>query len=671
MDVGDPQSENGQDRDCIFVNTARREIVKFLRDDIKSSALVFPALSNRLRFLTHKIVEEEFQDLCTFSVGKSDLRRPTVCFKSRVVSAFVNNICTLETARTLVPKLHEEIPGHKWQRMERDGETARTKVEIVSSKARRRRPDRQLYVPRGRALAQDMPPSALSVKAKDKSCSFTRDPAPKRNDTRPMSKQECKSVNSKMLECLQEQRTMESSWTEYAQHLPLNEVSVICKEDENQIVKMSEVVLTPVQPVCYRLSEHCYDQLLGDKTIPNAVQDGREQHFARKISSCIDQHDASKSRNVERNETGVEPSMAVQVVGACAKFLKVCEGDNTSLVASSSQNMLTCGGYRQHADSKQSCQNHGELTVDECLNDPGIQQYQQEDHDRIQPQQEAQQDVKDEECLHDKVQYQPDGHYHVQGELQGHEHEEHDVQPVMSSAGVGSLEDGQTLELSYKHRKDSKLSMNQEEELTEDSWDVMFDDSGECLDPAALQELTQALGEIHVRHAELDYTKFEIPIPNLTEEEYGHILEIYGFPAEFETKDLVLGLSSLNDPAFTIKWVDDTHALAVFSSPLAASEALAARTPLLKIRHVSEASRQSKLKVKRCAEFMQPFKPRPQTSASVARRLVSGALGLRVQVQPEQRRRELQAIKEAKRVDPTLDFQMPRNTSCQDAAIIH
>lgn len=99
---------------------------------------------------------------------------------------------------------------------------------------------------------------------------------------------------------------------------------------------------------------------------------------------------------------------------------------------------------------------------------------------------------------------------------------------------------------------------------------------------------------------------------------------------------------------FNIKWVDDTHALAVFSTPFAATEALSAQIPLMKLRHISEASKQSKLKVKRCTEFLLPFKPRPQTSASVARRMVSGALGLRVQVAPEQRKRELQMMREAK-----------------------
>jgi len=47
--------------------------------------------------------------------------------------------------------------------------------------------------------------------------------------------------------------------------------------------------------------------------------------------------------------------------------------------------------------------------------------------------------------------------------------------------------------------------------------------------------------------------------------------------------------------------VDDTHAIAVFSSHLAAQDALLYEHPLIKTRPISEASRDTKLKVKKCA----------------------------------------------------------------------
>ncbi len=47
-------------------------------------------------------------------------------------------------------------------------------------------------------------------------------------------------------------------------------------------------------------------------------------------------------------------------------------------------------------------------------------------------------------------------------------------------------------------------------------------------------------------------------------------------------------------------------------------------------------------------EFLQPYKPRPQTVASVARNMVAGALGIRSQIPREKREEERQKLREAK-----------------------
>ena len=54
------------------------------------------------------------------------------------------------------------------------------------------------------------------------------------------------------------------------------------------------------------------------------------------------------------------------------------------------------------------------------------------------------------------------------------------------------------------------------------------------------------------------------------------------------------------DKGFNIKWVDDTHAIGVFSSIIAAEGALTMRHPLIKVRPISQATRQTKMKAKRC-----------------------------------------------------------------------
>jgi hypothetical protein len=52
------------------------------------------------------------------------------------------------------------------------------------------------------------------------------------------------------------------------------------------------------------------------------------------------------------------------------------------------------------------------------------------------------------------------------------------------------------------------------------------------------------------------------------DDEFPHVLEIYNFPAEFKTNDLFAVFSPYMKGGFEIKWVDDTHALGVFSSAL-------------------------------------------------------------------------------------------------------
>ena len=52
------------------------------------------------------------------------------------------------------------------------------------------------------------------------------------------------------------------------------------------------------------------------------------------------------------------------------------------------------------------------------------------------------------------------------------------------------------------------------------------------------------------------------------------------------------------------------------------------------MRPIHEATRATKVKVKKSCEFLQPYRPRPETVASVARQMVAGALGLRAQQVP-------------------------------------
>ncbi|KAM9612159.1 coiled-coil domain-containing protein R3HCC1L isoform 5-T6 [Morphnus guianensis] len=189
----------------------------------------------------------------------------------------------------------------------------------------------------------------------------------------------------------------------------------------------------------------------------------------------------------------------------------------------------------------------------------------------------------------------------------------------------------------------------------EESWDALFNDDGDCLDPSLLEELLG--GEKHRESRQsprFDYYGAEPTAPDLSDAELPHVIEIYDFPSDFRTEDLLRVFCSYQKKGFDIKWVDDTHALGIFSSPITARDALSTKHLLVKTRPLSQGTHASKAKARAYADYLQPAKERPETSAALARRLVIGALGVRSNQTPAQRdaeRRKLQEARERKRLE--------------------
>lgn len=208
------------------------------------------------------------------------------------------------------------------------------------------------------------------------------------------------------------------------------------------------------------------------------------------------------------------------------------------------------------------------------------------------------------------------------------------------SADKGPREDGE---------KDDVKKEDDEGEEEEDSWDTMFDEEGNSLQEDEVKEITDAVGgiSVSVKKPAHDYHNFS-PKDTTDYSKLEHVIEAYDFPADFKMEDLVMTFSAFNNKGFDVKWVDDTHALIVFTTPQVASDALGLQNPMLRTRLLSLASKQSKQKAKATVEFLQPYRPRPETSSLAARRMVSNALGVKSNVSKEQRDAERQKLKEAK-----------------------
>ncbi|XP_013924024.1 PREDICTED: R3H and coiled-coil domain-containing protein 1 [Thamnophis sirtalis] len=121
---------------------------------------------------------------------------------------------------------------------------------------------------------------------------------------------------------------------------------------------------------------------------------------------------------------------------------------------------------------------------------------------------------------------------------------------------------------------------------------VFEDDCGTEL----LQEITNYLTikDISIEKIQFDYSSYGEA--QINEGDFGHVLEIYDFSPLLKTEHLMEAFADFQESGFKLQWVDDTHALGIFSSLAAASQALEQNYTSVKIRPLIHGTRQSKIK---------------------------------------------------------------------------
>ncbi|KAH8937645.1 hypothetical protein BDL97_16G039400 [Sphagnum fallax] len=103
-----------------------------------------------------------------------------------------------------------------------------------------------------------------------------------------------------------------------------------------------------------------------------------------------------------------------------------------------------------------------------------------------------------------------------------------------------------------------------------------------------------------------------------------HVLLISGFSPMMKTKDLENLVKPYSSQGVSIRWVDDSTALAVFSTPALARQALAGiHDPRFKVQRYSEGNAMIS---RSSLNDLEPPAQRPATSARVAQRMIAGAL---------------------------------------------
>ncbi|XP_047438260.1 R3H and coiled-coil domain-containing protein 1 [Mugil cephalus] len=214
------------------------------------------------------------------------------------------------------------------------------------------------------------------------------------------------------------------------------------------------------------------------------------------------------------------------------------------------------------------------------------------------------------------------------------------LDPSSDSSTLCPLEEKQNLELRLQEDEAlvleqtqcsfANMTVEEDEKEREDAGDVPLSPQTEDADTEdETEEIKAHLKEavtFSIEHVHNDFSIYENLSVN--SDDFGHVIEIYDFPALFKTDDLLDAFAEYSDGGMKIKWVDNTHALGVFSSEAAALQALSICHPLLKVRALAEGSKKARGKAMRRAEFIQPVKERPRTDSAVARRMVTRALGI-------------------------------------------
>ncbi|XP_048657542.1 R3H and coiled-coil domain-containing protein 1 isoform X3 [Marmota marmota marmota] len=163
---------------------------------------------------------------------------------------------------------------------------------------------------------------------------------------------------------------------------------------------------------------------------------------------------------------------------------------------------------------------------------------------------------------------------------------------------------GSSLQPALEEGNGSQLEQNpvdEEEEEEEEEEEVEAEEEeepGSCSEEDCselLREITDKLTEkeIQIEKVHLDTSSFAEELPG---KEFAHVVEIYDFEPALKTEDLMATFSEFQEKGFKIQWVDDTHALGIFPCLASAADALTKEFPLLKIRPLTQGTKQSKLK---------------------------------------------------------------------------
>ncbi|XP_054004848.1 uncharacterized protein LOC128890410 isoform X1 [Hylaeus anthracinus] len=621
-------------QDSLFSEEVEYDVTLFSRDKKRKRVLVFPPVNNYRRYIIHQLVQDRFDELHTFSIGQGSARRTVVCYKSDVIrDPKLNGVQCKPNAKVIDTLLEMGVEGRRSPsaspervRVQRQVKSvpaveiyrppaarrARNELHMSTDQAqvqsstdssstakstRQKRPDRAVYVPRHRrsleteGSPQPVESSRTSRTVKESSTSSSAShgqPKTNLNLKEPDSglQTSVDSAKKKSNTCIDKCQDNLDSLHEDTLHTDSKDVPVMetCNEEKSEQLNSINEDV-PNESDCYTGSGIEYE-----RTDAFQSQTVKEEEMS---------NDSSENKNsLVSVETYVHNEININEEVERSDNYK----DNVVIISTSNNNKIN-----------EELSNNDEIT-----NKKNTEMI----HSNM---------VSDVLIISDVVKKEP------QSVVK-------EVVPVSVTPPEKKVK-----KIERQKSKPAPPPSPPVKKINRDEcdWDSLFDDNGDCLDPTLIEELSSAVGDVVIEQPKSDYKSYTKHI-EVSSDEFAHVVEIYNFPSEFKTSDLATVFSSFKNGGFELKWVDDTHCLGVFSSPLVAAEVLASDHPFVKTRPLSEATALSKTKARRSAEFLQPYRSRPETCAALARRLVTGALGVKLATARQEREHEKNVLREAK-----------------------
>ncbi|XP_070155746.1 R3H and coiled-coil domain-containing protein 1 isoform X2 [Polyergus mexicanus] len=507
-------------QDSLFSEDVEYDVTVFARDKTRKRALVFPPVNNYRRFIIHQLVQNRFPDLLhTFSIGQGSARRTVVCYKSDVRRDWDPKPNAPECGRGLATKRRDTIGGME----DRQSPSMSPEYKQLQRQAKSV-PTVEIY----------RPPAAR----KANNCSLISG-----TQTQLQSNTDSSSV-----------KNVRQKRPDRAVYVPRHRRSLEERRSRNpQVSSANHTMLngdtntnnnSRLQDTCCIRQSISSDSSLDNRIFESHDMKIENDHFPRENSvvsvdsrKILDMHDSTEythklleelKEDVQTSSKERETIAADNSNESSTNFNVSRSSDkveiNDELVKTAQATVKENRFSVQHLDCNNTIDNENRQLVGQNI-------------------------VSDILILSDNTQKKPE--------------RSEQISPILVIPPEKKVKKIERQKSKPVPPPSPPMKINRDE----CDWDSLFDDNGDCLDPTLIEELTSAVGEVTIEQPKNDYKTYSKQV-EVSSDEFAHVVEIYNFPSEFKTSDLAAVFSSFKNGGFELKWVDDTHCLGVFSSPL-------------------------------------------------------------------------------------------------------